>query len=143
MQARRVAALLAILAIIALRIEPQLLQLPFVSRQGLTSALLRWPDGAWQQYPRFLQEVRARTNDGDTIAVIVPTMKWDDGYSYAYYRASYFLTGRQVLPLITSDDSSHFENFRAARYVAVWHRAIHPRMGEVVWRGEGGVLLKH
>jgi hypothetical protein len=146
-QRRRVLALLAVCAIVALRIEPQLLQLPFVSRGTLSAILSRWPEtqmpGDWLRYPRFLQQVQARTNEGDTIAVIIPTMKWDDGYSYAFYRASYFLTGRQVLPLITSDDRSHLENFRAARYIVVWHRPVHPGMGAVVWQGEGGVLLKH
>jgi hypothetical protein len=146
-QRRRILAFLCLLAIIALRIEPQLLQLPFVSRQLLSAILYRWPEtqapGDWARYPTFLQQVRERTKEGDKIAVIIPTMKWDDGYSYAYYRATYFLAGRDVLPLITADDRPHMENFYAARYVIVWHRPLHPRMGEVVWQGEGGALLRH
>lgn len=143
MQRRRILALLCLFAIVALRIEPQLLQLPFIDRTSLVSALARLADGTWQQYPRFLQQVRARTREGDSITAIVPTMKWDDGYSYAYYRASYFLAGRQVLPLITSDDHFHPENFRAVRYVFVWRTPVDGRMGAVVWAGEGGVLLRH
>ena len=142
MQRRRILAFLSLFAIVALRIEPQLLQLPFVSRRPLTAVLLRWPDGEWIQYPRFLRQVRAHTNDGDTITVIVPARKWDDGYSYAYYRASYFLAGRTVLPLVTSDDHMHPENFRAARYILAWQTQVDPRLGAIVWRGEGGVLLK-
>ncbi len=146
-QHRRVLAILGLFAIVALRIEPQLLQMPFVSRRTLSAILYRWPEtqmpGDWMRFPRFLQQVRERTREGDTIAVIIPNMKWDDGYSYAYYRASYFLTGRRVLPLLTSDDRAHMENFYAARYILVWHRPIHPRMGEVVWKGEGGVLLRN
>ena len=46
-------------------------------------------------------------------------------------------------PLLTADDKSHIENFYAANYVIVWHRPVHPRMGKVVWAGEGGVLLTH
>ena len=140
---RRYFAFLCLFAIVALRIEPQLLQLPFISRRPLTEMLLRLPDREWQQYPRFLQQVRAHTKDGDTIAVLVPALKWDDGYSYAYYRASYFLAGREVLPLITADDRSHPENLRAARYVAVWRRPANSGMGAMVWAGEGGVLLRH
>ena len=147
MQPRRIAALLCLLAIAALRIEPQLMQLPFASRRPIRAILYRWPEtqmpGDWLRYPRFLQQVRDRTQEGDTITVIIPRMKWDDGYSYAYYRASYFLTGRRVLPLLDADDRAHMENFYGSRYVMVWHRPTHPRMGEVVWKGEGGVLLRH
>ena len=127
--------------IVALRIEPQLLRLPFMDRTAFNRGLAMTADGTWQEYPRFLEGVREHTRDGDTIAVIVPPEKWDDGYSYAYYRASYFLAGRIVLPLVTDDDRKHPENFRAARYIAVWH-IRGARGGWVVWAGEGGVLLQ-
>jgi hypothetical protein len=143
---RRILALAALLAIVALRIEPQLLQMPFVNHRILSIILTRWPEtqmpGDWLRFPRFLEEVRARTKDGDKIAVIIPAMKWDDGYSYAYYRSSYFLAGREVLPLLDADGRSHMENFYGAQYVIVWHRPVHPRMGKVVWEGEGGALVK-
>jgi len=141
--ARRILAFLCLFAIVALRIEPQLLQLPFTNRQTLSAILRRWPDGNWQQYPRFLQQVRAHTRGGDSVVIVVPMLKWDDGYSYAYYRASYFLAGREVLPLVTADDRPHPENIRAARYIAGWHMRRQPGLGEVVWEGEGGVLLRH
>jgi hypothetical protein len=137
---RRFVALTAFLAIIALRVEPQLLNLPFQDRAPLAQAFNGYADRLWPQYPRFLEGVRAHTRPGDRVAVIVPSMQWDSGYSYAYYRASYFLTGREVLPLVLAEDVPHSENFRAAKYVAVWNAA--PPPGEVVWRGEGGVLLK-
>jgi hypothetical protein len=140
---RRILAFLCLLAIVALRIEPQLLQLPFTNRRTLSAILTRWPDGNWQQYPRFLREVRAHTRSGDSVVIVVPMLKWDDGYSYAYYRASYFLAGREVLPLVTADDRPHPENLRAARYIAGWHMTRQPGLGEVVWEGEGGVLLRH
>ncbi len=129
MHPRRIAAFLCLLAIVALRVEPQLLRLPFMNRQPISAALTRVPDRAWPEFPRFLEAVRAQTRPGDSIAVIVPGMKWDEGYSYAYYRASYFLAGRDVLPLVTADGRTHPENFRAARYIAVW-------------RGDRGVLLR-
>ncbi len=140
---RRSLAYLCLFAIVALRLEPRLLQLPFTNRQTLSAILRRWPDGNWQQYPRFLQQVRAHTRDGDAVVIVVPMLKWDDGYSYAYYRASYFLAGREVLPLVTADDRAHPENVRAARYIAGWHMTRQPGLGEVVWEGEGGVLLRH
>src|SRR5947207_2787879 len=118
---RRVLALVAFAAIIALRIEPRLLRLPFVDRQPLARAYRGFADRLWPQYPRFLEGVRAQTRDGDSIAIVVPTLDWDNGYSYAYYRASYILSGREVLPL--ADQQHHLEllNFRSAKYVAVWN----------------------
>ncbi|HEY8133496.1 MAG TPA: hypothetical protein VII12_16590, partial [Thermoanaerobaculia bacterium] len=83
------------------------------------------------------------TQNGDSVVIVVPMLKWDEGYSYAYYRASYFLAGREVLPLVTPDDRPHPENVRTARYIAGWHMRRQPGLGEVVWEGEGGVLLRH
>jgi hypothetical protein len=113
-----------------------------MSRIAFNRRLAQMADGEWWQYPRFLQGVREHTRDGDTIAVVVPPLKWDDGYSYAYYRASYFLAGRIVLPLVTEDDRQHPENFRGARYVAAWHMQPRAGVGRVVWQGEGGMLLQ-
>jgi hypothetical protein len=141
MHARRVLAFTCLLAIVALRIEPQLLRLPFSDRTAFAAGLTRYPDRGWPQYPRFLEGVRAQTHDGDSIALIVPMMNWDGGYSYAYYRASYFLAGREVLPVLTADDQLHPENFRSARYIAAWHSRLPPGRS-VVWRGEGGELLR-
>ena len=112
-----------------------------MDRTAFNRSLAQMADGGWFQYPLFLEGIREHTRDGDTIAIIVPWRKWDDGYSYAYYRASYFLAGRIVLPLVTEDDRVHPENFRAAQYVAAWHiRRVGG--GRVVWAGEGGVLLQ-
>jgi hypothetical protein len=141
MNARRIAAYIILFAIVALRIEPQLLRLPFMDRKLFNLGMVIAADGAWRQYPRFIGGVCAHTRSGDTIAIAVPPTKWDDGYSYAYYRGSYFLPGRIVLPLVTEDDKRHPENLRAARYVAAWHlRGVN--VGRVVWAGEGGVLLQ-
>ena len=116
--------------------------LPFIDRRPLSIGFEQRPDRLWPQFPRFLAGVRERTQDGDAIAIIVPTFNWDDGYSYAYYRSSYLLAGREVLPLATSDGHLHPENFRRARYIAAWGRPIPPGHTTVVWQGEGGVLLR-
>lgn len=143
MHPRRIAALLCLLAIVALRIEPQLLRLPFQDRRALADGLRRYPDRGFGDYPRFLQGVREHTQGGDSITIMVPVMNWDGGYAYAYYRASYFLAGRQVLPLLTPDNRVHPENFDRARLVASWRRELPAGLGREVWRGEGGVLLRH
>jgi len=139
---RSVLAYLCLFAIVALRIEPQLLRLPFMDRTTFNRGLAQLADGEWWQYARFLEGVREHTHDGDTVTVVVPALKWDDGYSYAYYRASYFLAGREVLPLVTDDDRRHPWNFSAVRYVAAWHMQRRAGVGRVVWEGEGGVLLQ-
>ena len=100
-----------------------------------------FPDRQWPQYPRFLEGVRAHTLPGDTIALVVPIMNWDDGYCYAYYRASYFLTGREVLPLVDARNRQYPRNFRAARYIAAFGVTLRTP-GEVLWHGDGGTLLR-
>jgi hypothetical protein len=133
-------ALIVFLAIIALRADPRYLTMPFQPRAPLAAAFTGYADRLWPQYPRFLEGVREHTKPGDTIAVIVPSMRWDYGYAYAYYRASYFLAGREVLPLVDDKDRPHPENYRVARFIAVWNAT--PPHGTLVWKGEGGVLIK-
>ena len=115
------------LALLAL--DPGLLRTAFANRAAMHDAMTRYPDRGWEGYPSFLEGVRARTKPGDTIALVVPGSSWDRGYSYAYYRASYFLTGREVLPVIDSDDTPQPGNLARAKCV-------------VVWRRSGGTLLR-
>jgi hypothetical protein len=142
MSPRRILAVAALAAIVILRIEPRLLRLTFINRAALARAYAGFADRLWPEYPRFLEGVRAHTSPGDTVAVVVPTFDWDGGYSYAYYRASYFLTGREVLPL--SDRENHLQllNFRSAKYVAVWRTSMPQAHFTTVWSGAGGVLLR-
>jgi hypothetical protein len=110
--------------------------------RGLSAqAMAAFPDRYWPDYPRFLEGVREHTKAGDTIAVIVPGMSWDDGYSYAYYRASYFLTGREVLPLVRPDNRRLPQNLRAAKYVAVFRVGLRIP-ADVVWQSDRGALLR-
>ena len=140
---RRILAYLCLFAIVALRIEPQLLRLPFIDRTSFNRGLTQLADGEWWQYARFLEGVREHTRDGDKITVVVPALKWDDGYSYAYYRASYFLSGREVLPLVTRQDKPVLDNFRRAKFIAVWQKRVSDDTRHVVWSGHHGVLLGH
>lgn len=134
-------ACFAALAIASIR-TPQLL-LPLIDRTNAHERMNAYADAGiwWPDYPRFLEAVRARTRPGDSIALVDPTMSWDRGYSYAYYRASYFLTGREVRPLVNSDDRRLPENIRGATYVMIWHNRV-PRSAAVVFSGYGGVLVR-
>ena len=141
MTLRRALTILCLAAIVVLSIDVRLMQMPFVNRGPFERALATLPDRLWPQYPRFLDGVRAHTRPGDKIAVVVPSMGWDSGYSYAYYRASYFLPGREVLPLVDRQSKRIAENFRAARYVAAFGVQLRAP-GQVIWAGEGGTLVR-
>jgi hypothetical protein len=117
--------LLALMAAIALtHVAPRLYRPPRNAS--------RLPDGAWAPYVRFLQGVRTHTRPGDTIVIVTPPPRRDDGYAYIYYRGAYFLTGRTVLPP---------ERLQRARYAAFWH--VPPPAGMTpVWNGDEGVLVR-
>ena len=136
-----VVSIIALAAIVVMCIEPILLRTPFLVRAFYTGELARLPDRQWARYPQFLEGVRSHTRSGDTIAIVFPVMGWDAGYSYAYYRASYFLPGREVLPLVDLQDRPLPQNFREARYVAAFGAELRTP-AEIVWQGEGGTLLR-
>ena len=140
MSVRRTLAACALIALVALHLDYRLVSFPFLNREAFHRAFTAMPDGKWGEYPRFIEGVRAHTKPGDTIAIIAPNMRWDDGYSYAYYRAAYFLTGREVLPLLYANDTPIPGNLDKAEYLAVW-RAPGPR-AHIIWQGNGGVLLR-
>ncbi|MBV8543430.1 MAG: hypothetical protein JO093_18255 [Acidobacteria bacterium] len=141
MTLRQTFSLLCLAAIVVLGVASRLLELPFIDRAQSVRAMARYPDRAWPDFPLFLQGVREHTKPGDTIAVIVPAMNWDGGYSYAYYRASYFLTGREVLPLVTADNARVQKNFLAAKYIAVFGVGLRVP-ADIVWREGRGALLR-
>ena len=118
------------------------MRLPFEGRAQLARGFAGYADRLWPQYPRFLEGVRAHTAPGDRVAIVVPAMQWDRGYSYAYYRASYFLPGRIVLPLVDPEDHPHPENFHEATFVAAWRSNFPQGRSTMAWSGEGGVLLR-
>ncbi|MEA2164657.1 MAG: hypothetical protein QOK37_2784 [Thermoanaerobaculia bacterium] len=140
MSVRRAILGLSLAAIVAMCIEPGLLRMPFIDREPQAMAFARSAD-RWPQYPRFLEGIRAHTQAGDTIAIVVPALEWERGYSYAYYRASYFLTGREVLPYLDPQNARLPENLHTARYVAAFGVSLRAP-ADVIWQGDGGALLR-
>jgi hypothetical protein len=143
MSLRRVAVIGVVLLLALGGIDFRSLAVPLLDRSAIAAEMAREPDRGiwWPDYPRFLQAVRERTGPGDIIAVVVPATRWDYGYAYAYYRASYFLAGREVLPVVGRDDRFLPENLGAARYIAAWHRPLPPG-AQVVLRAAGGALVE-
>jgi hypothetical protein len=110
---------------------------------ALHEAFALYPDRATPEYPQFLTAVAAATPPGSKIAIFVPMRRWDDGYSYAYYRASYILAGREVLPIVWNDDRLLSANVARADYIAVWRsERVHFPGYATVLRAAGGRLLK-
>jgi len=134
--------IVAFAAIVVSRIDPILLQFPFHDRAKLVPQFEFFADHTWQEYAKFLCGVREHTNNGESVAVLVPVIDWDRGYSYAYYRASYFLAGREVLPLFDSTNHVHPENLRRAELIAVWRAPVPPTHRKLVWSGDGGMLVR-
>lgn len=143
MRPRTVLSIACFAGLVIASIRLPSLTLPFIDRTPIQRSMSAFPDrgGWWPDYPRFLQEVRARTKRGDSIALLVPTMHWERGYSYAYYRASYFLAGREVLPLVVVSDRPVPGNLQRAQYLAVWRRQA-PAGARVVFAGYGGALVR-
>lgn len=117
---RRVAIVLFVaLAVLSIDFDLFRFALHYKAMQGVMSV---YPDRGWSSYPQFLESVRARTKRGDSIALVVPNARWDRGYAYAFYRASYYLAGREVLPVLDRDDVPQPQNLARARYVATFGR---------------------
>ena len=96
MQIRRLLAIGCFIALVLLSIDLERVVRPFADRDALREELHVAADGPWwPDYPRFLEQVRRGTHEGDVIAIDFPR----DQYEYGYYRASYLLAGREVVPL--------------------------------------------
>ena len=139
---RRGLMFVAFAAIFIARFDPSLLRFPFQNRAALAPAF-DFPQGEWRQYSAFLREVREHTRPGERVLVLVPPQtNWEASDSYAYYRASYVLTGREVLPFRDESHRAHPANLAHAELVAAWHTPAPPTHAKVVWAGEGGVLVR-
>jgi hypothetical protein len=110
------------------RVRPYLTELPYRKMPGLRELLV----GA-----------DARTPPGASIAIFVPYSAWEGGYGYAYYRASYLLPGKQVIPLLRiGEDKPDPENLARADYVVCWG-GVPPIPGFAkVWQTTSGMLLR-
>lgn len=117
------------------------LRLPFIDRRPIREAITLVPDRGTPEYPRFLAEVRARTAPGDTIVIMVPR-RWRSGYDYAFYRATYLLSGRSVIPLLDDRDKTYPERIATADFVAAWQTRFEAPAFTTVWQGHDGHLAR-
>lgn len=141
----RVLAWAIAIAIAAGAFEPFFLRIFFIDRARFGAMLAALP---YQKLPgsrRFLLDVRARTHEGDAIAIAAPLQRasrWEGGYDYLYARAPYLLAGRRVIPLLDAGNRQLTENLRLATYVAAYRcDPVLPGF-VVVWRSPDGELLR-
>jgi hypothetical protein len=139
---QRILAALLFALILFGGLTPTLLRLPFRERGSLAAAFEALPDRFAPEYPHFLREVARRTSRGEAVAVMVPWRHWNDGYAYGYYRASYFLSGRRVIPLVDPDDTVHLQRVAEADWILSWQMPLPPDRFEVAWEGHGGLLAR-
>jgi hypothetical protein len=133
------------IAIAAGAFEPFYLRVFILDRARLHASLTELPYRKLPGMRQFLLEVRARTADGDAIAIAAPfhrAASWEGGYDYIYERAHYILAGRLVVPLIAVGDRPQPENMALAAYVAGYHCEPAVQGFVVIWRSRDGVLLR-
>jgi len=118
MEIRCVLAIGCFAAFVILSIDPERIIRLFFDRDALRAEAIASPDGPMgPEYPAFLEAVRQRTSNGDVIVLDFPRER----YWWGFYRASYFLAGRDVLPPTA-------ENLQRAKYIAVFDRQKHGRL---------------
>lgn len=82
----------------------------------------------------FLEQVRARTERGEQVSLL---MAWPhEGWGYTYWRASYVLAGRRVLPPMNTYD------YVESDAVALWRQGWGDPRYDLVWSDEKAALLR-
>ena len=131
---------LVLAAIVIGGIDLRFVRLLFHDRADLKRALaLPLAARRLPGYDRFLGEAARHIEPGKRVAVLVPK-RWETGYAYAYYRASYALAGCRVIPLVDPDDAISLERIDGADYVVAWGAEMTGL--ETVWSGAGGTLYR-
>ena len=118
------------MAIAAGAFEPFYLRIFTVDRARLRASLIELPYRKLPGLRQLLVATRARTRDGDTVAVVTP-FSWDEGAEYVYARSLYTLAGRRVQR--TVGDAEWISAYGAVPAAAGF---------DVVWRGAHGAILR-
>lgn len=138
----RIVAAAALAAVLAGPIQLLYFKLPFGSREPLRRTLEVFRYRKVPGLERFCRDVRARVPVGSVVLFLAPYDKWDEGYSYTFYRAAYLLGGRTVLPAIDPHSRPLPAAYARAGVVVGWK--VQPRISgfETFWTGTDGVVLR-
>lgn len=96
---RFVAGLLLLGAVVYVGLQPFYARFLVADRAPWAEMLAGFPDRRFVTYPDLLASAAEVIPSDASVAVVFPTLEWHRGYSYAYFRAQYFLPGRRVVPL--------------------------------------------
>lgn len=96
---RFVAGVVLLAALLFYGLQPFYARFVFVDRRPWADMLSRFPDRRDPTYVDLVKKSSETIPMGATVAVLYSTLDWNRGYSYAYFRAQYFLPGRKVVPL--------------------------------------------
>lgn len=145
------------MAIAAGAFEPFYLRIFTTNRAQLGAMLADLPYRKMPGMKPFLLEVRARTADGDAVALAAPfppTARPGGGddsvvkttregaYDYLYNRASYLLAGRRLVPLPDPGGHPFPRELQNAKFIAAYRCDPAVPGFAVVWRGRDGELLR-
>jgi len=141
--AKRLAASAALLLILIGGFEPFYLRVFRIDRAKEEASFAAMPYRKMTGLQDFLKGVDAHTPPGARIAIWCPFRQWEGGYAYAYYRASYLLPGKQVVPLLArNEDHLQLANLAHADYLASFDDEIEAPGFDDNWRDPYGILLK-
>jgi hypothetical protein len=141
----RVPAFLASALIAATLFEPFYLRIFTADRRQLSATLTELPYRKLPGLRLFLDQIRARTQRGEVIAIYAPFRRsptWDGGYDYIFERSLYRLAGRNVVPLIDVNNHPQPENLRQATFAAAYRSSPSFSGFAIVWNGRDGILLR-
>jgi len=125
--------------------QPFYLRIYTTDRARLAASLTELPYRKLPGMRHFILEVRARTHDGDAIAIASPLHRaplWTGGYDYLFARARYLLGGRLVVPLVGDGDKPQPQNLAMATHIACFQCTTAAPGFVEIWRGRDGVLLR-
>ena len=141
-RAARVAAILAFVAIAATSFQRFYFDIYRFDRDALAAQQTELP---YRQLPGFRQmllEVEKRTPRGARILLYTPHQQGERGYAYAFPRAHYILTQRELIPIREPrTEAPRPVNLREVDYIACWKDCPPVPGFAAAWRSNDGMLL--
>ncbi len=123
--------------------EPMYVRIFGMEPERWRAAMTELPYRKLAGFHRLILDVDRSTPRGARIAIALPFREWEGGYGYGYYRASYLLPGKQVVPLLVPDRNEPSpQSVALAGYVVVWHGRWQVPGFTVVWSTPDGTLLR-
>ena len=141
-RAARVAAILSFVAIAAGSFQRFYLDVYRMDFDALGAQQTELPYRQLPGFRRMLLEVERRTPRGARILLYTPHEQGERGYAYAYPRAHFILSARDVLPIREPvTEVPRLVRLTAIDYIACWQECPATPGFVPVWRSSDGMLL--